>query len=81
MHFPTNASYTNIYFTTYCFYIEALILINKPWTEIGSNHLVQDPDYTVDAKEPPSRAPGASGASPKMCVAWRCPDGKQFGLC
>ena len=37
--------------------------------------------YTEDAKEPPIRAPGASGASPKMCVAWRCPDGRQFGLC
>ena len=50
----------------------------SPWTEIGGNHLVRDPDYTVDAKEPPIRPPGASGASPKMCVAWRCPDGRQF---
>ena len=53
----------------------------SPWTEIGGNHLVRDPDYTVDAKEPPIRALGASGASPKMCVAWRCPDGRQFRLC
>ena len=52
----------------------------SPWTEIGGSHLVRDPDYTVDAKEAPIRAPGASGASPKMCVAWRCPD-EQFGLC
>ena len=50
-------------------------------TEIGGNHLVRDPDYTVDAEEPPIRAPGASGASPKICVAWRCPDGRQFVLC
>ena len=43
----------------------------KPWTEIGGNNLVRDPDYAVNAKEPPIRA----------CVAWRCPDGRQFGLC
>ena len=53
----------------------------SPWTEIGGNHLVRDPNYTVAAKEPPIRAPGASGASPNMCVVWRCPDGRQFGLC
>jgi len=22
----------------------------SPWTETGGNHLVRDPDYTVDAK-------------------------------
>ena len=33
----------------------------SPWTEIGGIHLVRDPDYTVDAKEPAIRAPGASG--------------------
>ena len=27
------------------------------WTEIGGNHLVRDPDYTVDSKEPPTRPP------------------------
>ena len=45
----------------------------SPWTEIGGNHLATAIKY-------PIRAPGASGASPKMCVAWRCPDGRQFGL-
>ena len=53
----------------------------SPWTEIGGKHLVRDPDYTVDAKQPPIRAPGASVSSPKMCVTWRCPNGRQFGLC
>jgi len=41
----------------------------SPWTETGGNHLVGDPDYTADAKEPPIRAPRASGASPKIYVA------------
>ncbi|XP_017061316.1 uncharacterized protein LOC108101478 [Drosophila ficusphila] len=61
--------------------IAGLRRLHSPWTETGGNHLVRNPDYTVDAKEPPIRAPGASGASLKMCVAWRCPGGRQFGLC
>ena len=52
-----------------------------PWTETGGNHLVLDPDCTVNAKKPPIRGPWASGASPKMCVAYQCSDGRQFGLC
>ena len=35
----------------------------SPLTEIGGNDLVRDPDYTMDAKKPPIRAPGACGAS------------------
>jgi len=38
----------------------------SPWTETGGNHLMRFSDYTVDAKEPPIRAPGASGASPEL---------------
>jgi len=40
-----------------------------PWTETGGNHLVRDPDSTVDAKEASIGVPGSSGAFPKMCVA------------
>jgi len=29
----------------------------SPWTETGGNQFLRDPDYTVDAKEPPIRAP------------------------
>ncbi|GFX23265.1 hypothetical protein TNCV_4560471 [Trichonephila clavipes] len=43
----------------------------------GSNHLVPDPDYMVDALKLPNQASRGSGESLQKCVAWRCPDGIQ----
>ncbi|GFU73125.1 hypothetical protein TNCV_1354161 [Trichonephila clavipes] len=47
----------------------------------GSNRLVPDPDYIVEALKLPNQAPRVPGESLKTCVTWRCPDGTQHLFC
>ena len=47
--------------------------------ETNGSQTVQGPGYTVDASKLPNQAPSIFGAS-KMCVVWRCHDGKQHFL-
>ncbi|GFV72865.1 hypothetical protein TNCV_1325761 [Trichonephila clavipes] len=45
--------------------------------EKGSNRLVPDSDYMVDALKLSNQAPRVSGESLHAYVAWRCPNGTQ----
>jgi len=47
----------------------------------NGNQTVQGPGYTVDASKLPNQAPSIFSASSKMCVVWRCHDGRQHFFC
>ncbi|GFY33043.1 hypothetical protein TNCV_2229941 [Trichonephila clavipes] len=49
--------------------------------EKGVNHLVPDPDYTVDALKFLNQAHRVSVESLQTCVAWRCSNGTQHLFC